>query len=290
MNEPLQMTTESPAVSFVSGDSVVFIDRKLRKYLAVVADDLRFNLRGGWLLGEDIIGTLPGSLVKTSRGELVRAYRATLEEYVLLMPRGATVVPPKDIGFISHWGDIFPGAVVVEAGVGSGALTLGLLRAVGPAGRVISYDLREDFINLARKNIATWREPLADCHETRLGNIHEELGNLSAVDRVVLDVPDPWEALDGAAAALRPDGLLVTYNPSIRQIDQLTCAVVDHTEFRDLEVAEIIMRPWVADRVRLRPSLRITGHSGFVARARRRSPLPATVDDTPADEIKTDDE
>ncbi len=263
---------------FRAGEPVIFIDRKTRKYLAILSEELRFNLRGGFLHGVDIIGALPGSLLHTSRGEAVRAYRATLEEYVLLMPRGAQVVPPKDIGYIVQWGDVFPGAVVVEAGVGSGALTLGLLRAVGSSGRVISFELREDFINLARKNLGNWPERLDARWEVRHGNVHEELAGLSEIDRIVLDLPDPWEALDGAAEALRPGGFLLAYNPSVRQVDRLVDAVLTHREFKEPEVSEVIVRPWIADRLRLRPSLRIVGHSGFLTRTRRRSPVEPAED------------
>lgn len=273
----------TPAGPFRPCEPVVLVDRKARKYMIQLSEELRFNLRGGILLGADVIGTMPGSLLHTSRGEAVRAYRPTLEEYVLLMPRGAQIVPPKDIAQLVHWGDIFPGAVVVEAGVGSGALTLGLLRAVGESGKVICYDLRQDFVNLARKNIRNWPEPLEERLEIRLGNVHEELGGLRDVDRVILDLPDPWAALDGAAAALRPGGILMAYNPAVRQIDRLVMEVCDHREFRDPEVAEVIFRPWVADRVRLRPELRIVGHTGFLTRARRRSPVEIVQEepDTP---------
>lgn len=281
MSEILLSHGVKPSEPFRLGDPVVFVDRKARKYLIVIKEDLRFNLRGGILTENDLVGVPPGTLILTSRKEPLRAYRPTLDEYVLLMPRGAQIIPPKDVAQIVLWGDIFPGAAVVEAGVGSGSMTLGLLRAVGSTGRVISYDLREDFINLARKNVRNWPERMEDRLEIRHGDIHAELGKHTEIDRVVLDLPDPWLALDGAARALHSGGFVVAYNPSIRSVDQLVNAIVDHHEFKDPEVVEVILRPWVADRVRLRPSLRITGHTGFLTRTRRRAPGEMTANEDP---------
>jgi tRNA (adenine57-N1/adenine58-N1)-methyltransferase len=273
---PASASSSAPPGALEAGEPVILVDRKLRKYLTVLNPQLRFDLRGGVFSGGELIGKEPGALVHSTRGEPVRVYRPTLEEYTLMMPRGATVIPPKDAGVIVQWGDIFPGAVVAEAGIGSGAMTLFLLRAVGAGGRVFAFDLRQDFINLARKNIAAWPEraagPLDERLEVHLGDVAEGLRRLSGIDRVVLDLPQPWDAVDAAAAALKPGGILIAYNPGIRQIDRLAQAILDHREFREPEVSETIQRPWAVDRLRLRPELRIVGHTGFLLRARRRSP------------------
>ncbi len=258
--------------TFRAGDPVVIIDRKSRKYLRILAEGKTFNLRGGLLSAGDLIGRLPGCHLQTSIGETITVHPATLDEYVLLMPRGATIIPPKDIAFIVHWGDIGPGHLVVEAGAGSGALTLGLLRAIGPAGKVISFEVREDFAGRALKNITAWPEKLADRLELRLGDVREGLATLSSVDRLVLDLPEPWGVLPAASQALRPGALFIAYVPTIRQIDRLTLSLLDCPEFSPPEVAELICRPWVADRTRLRPYLIIPGHSGFILRSRRVQP------------------
>lgn len=263
------------AAPFADGQPVILQDRKERKYLLFLREGKSFQLRGGQVASDRIIGRLPGLRVESSSGEVVSVYRPTLEEYVLLMPRGAQIVGPKDIGHVVLWGDIFPGATVLEAGIGSGALTLGLLRAVGPTGRVIAFELREDFANCARNNILAWPESLADRLEIRPGNVHERLGEVSNIDRMVLDLPDPWNAVEGAALALRPGGLLMAYSPNIRQLDTLVQALLDHPSFFKPDVTELIQRPWVADRLRLRPELRIVGHTGFLLRTRRRIPRPA---------------
>ncbi len=270
--------TDSPqrenadSTCFRDGEPAVFIDRKHRKYLMFLKTGHSYQLRGGRINSDNVIGDLPGCRVESSSGELLQAYRPTLEEYVLLMPRGAQIVSPKDIGHIVVWGDVFPGAVVVEAGIGSGSLTLGLLRAVGERGKVISFEIREDFANNARNNISAWWERLDKRLEIRLGDVHEELGALDVqVDRVILDLPDPWNALDGASRALRPGGILISYSPTIRQIDQLVLAILDRPQFSPPDLTEIIARPWVADDKRLRPNLRIIGHTGFLLRTRRRT-------------------
>lgn len=255
---------------FGPGEPAIIVDRKMRKYLMFLRPGKSFKLRGGRIECDDVIGLPTSDTVKSSTGEIVRLYRPSFEEYVLHMPRGAQIISPKDIGPILVWGDIFPGARVVEAGIGSGSLTLGLLRMVGDDGKVIAFELREDFANCARNNIEAWSEKLSGRLDLRAGDVHEELGKLTDVDRIVLDLPDPWRALEGAARALRPNGLLIAYSPTIRQIDQMVQAILDRPEFSSPDLIETIQRPWIADRMRLRPSLRIIGHTGFLLRTRRK--------------------
>ncbi len=258
--------------AFKAGEPVTLIDSKQRRYLVFPAAGERHSTGAGDVMADDIIGSLPGVRLRTRKNQVVAAYRTTLDEYVLLMPRAATVIPPKDIPFIVQFGDIFPGATVVEAGLGSGGLTLGLLRAVGDRGRVIAYELREDHANRGRKNVQAWPDGLASRLEVRIGDVHQELAAMRDVDRVVLDLPDPQNCLPAAAQALKPGGFVVAYTPGIRQIDTFVLASLEHPELAEPEVAEVILRPWVADRQRLRPELRITGHTGFIARVRRRGP------------------
>jgi tRNA (adenine57-N1/adenine58-N1)-methyltransferase len=269
---PSPMPSPAPGLAFAAGDAVTLIDSKQRKTFAFLIANGRVDVARGCVKAEALIGTLPGARVRTTAGDTVAAYRTTLEEYVLLMPRAATVVPPKDIAHLVHWADIHPGATVVEAGTGSGALTLGLMRAVGHTGKIIGFELRPDHLNRSRKNIENWPDTRGVPFDLRLGDVHQELLRLENVDRVVLDLPDPQNAVPGAAAALKPGGLVVAYLPGIRQVDAFVLAILDHNGLAEPEVVEVIVRPWVADRQRLRPEQRIIGHTGFLVRARRRGP------------------
>lgn len=254
---------------------MTLVDGKGRRFLRMLTPGERFHVTAGYVDADTLIGQEPALRIRTRKGGTLVIYRSTLEEYVLLMPRAAQIMVPKDLGFVLSWADVFPGAFVVEAGIGSGALTLSLLRALGPNGRIVAFELREDHANRARKNIAAWPETaparIGDRLDIRLGNVHQDLCHLCGVDRVLLDVPDPWEVLPAAAQALKPGGIVLAYAPGIRQMDQFVLAALDSRDFADPEVAEVILRPWAADRIRLRPNLRIIGHTGFVARARRRN-------------------
>lgn len=256
--------------AFRPHEPVVLFDRKHRLHLVFLAPGKRLHLQVGAFEADTLIGQLPGTRFATLKGEYVSAYRPTLEEYVLFMPRGAAIIPPKDIGYIMQMADVGPGQHVVEAGIGSGALTLSLLRGVGPAGKVTAYELREDHANRAMKNIHAWREPLADRLEVHIGDVVEGLAKMEHVDRIILDMPEPWPALDAAAQALRPGGILLCYLPTIRQVDRLALAILDQRYFSHPDVVEVLVRPWMADRTRLRPAMRMVSHTGFLVRARRR--------------------
>lgn len=255
---------------FESGEAVVIYDRRAKKHLVVLEEGKRVQVAGGAFDCDDLLGKAPGARIRTHRGGGVAAYRATLEDYVLLMPRAAAVMPPKDIAYVLQWADIFPGAHVVEAGIGSGGLTIGLLEAVGPEGRVTSFDLREDHAKRALKNIDCWRGNLRERLDFRLGDMNEGIKEVGPVDRVVLDVPEPWTALAGVETSLKHGGIWVCYLPTIRQVDQLVMTLMDARAFSPPDVIEILLRPWVADKVRLRPELTMVGHSGFLVRTRRR--------------------
>ncbi|MBI3180502.1 MAG: tRNA (adenine-N1)-methyltransferase [Deltaproteobacteria bacterium] len=266
----LAPTSPSRRDAFAPGDLCVLIDRRDRRYVLTLVPGEKFHGTYGWIDCDALIGAPPGLRARTSKGDTMAAYRPTLEEYVLLMPRAAQIVTPKDLAFIPYWADVFPGATVVEAGAGSGALTLALLRAVGAHGRVIAFELREEFANRARKNIEGWSDGLASRVDLRVGDVNGELAALTQVDRVVLDLPEPWQTVPAAAQALVPGGIMLAYLPNTRQVDRLAIAFLDHPSFAPPEVCEALVRPWVADRERLRPSLRMVSHSGFLVRARRR--------------------
>ncbi len=277
---------ETPSIApcaFAANDPVTIIDDKQRRTFGLLVPGENIGVARGSVPAASLIGVLPGARVRTTAGSVVAVYRSTLEEYVLLMPRAATVVPPKDIAFLMYWLDVQPGATVVDAGTGSGALALGLMRAVGKEGRVVSFELRPDHANRARKNIEAWPDTRGVPFEIRAGDVHQELSSLRDIDRVLLDLPDPQNALAGAALALKPGGMLGAYLPGIRQIDALVLAALDGHDFAEPEVVEVAARPWVVDHQRLRPELRTIGHTGFLARLRRRGPkLREASDDSTA--------
>jgi tRNA (adenine57-N1/adenine58-N1)-methyltransferase len=197
-------------------------------------------------------------------------FRPTLEEFILKMTRGAQVVYPKDVGAILIAADIYPGATVVEAGAGSGALTIGLLRAVGPAGRVVSYEVREDFAGTARANVEAFLGK-AENWDLRMGSVYEPIEEKD-VDRIVLDVPEPWRAVSPAADAIRSGGILLSYLPTVPQIQQLTEALRDE-RWTGVRTTETLVRPWKVDGASVRPEHRMVAHTGFVTTARRVIPI-----------------
>lgn len=253
---------------FRPGTPIVVVDHRGRRRLTSLTPGRRYHLTGGHFEMDVLVGAPAGIKVLTSGGNPVFVYPATLDEYVTMMPRCAQIVLPKDIAFICHWADIEPGMTVVEAGLGSGALSLGLLRAVGPTGLLKSFEIRPEFISRAKKNLEGWPTYRASTHQIINTDVVQGLQELRGIDRVVLDMPGPQLVVDAAAAALRPNGVLVAYLPNIRQVDELVLKVLGHSGFGDPEVTEVLVRPWVADRTRLRPAQHMISHTGFLVRAR----------------------
>jgi tRNA (adenine57-N1/adenine58-N1)-methyltransferase len=251
---------------FKANDPVLFIDRKARSYLKLLRPGTKLSIRGE-IGSDDIIGIEEGSRVKFSTGETFVAIRPTYADLIPFLPRAAQVIYPKDTGPLLVWGDVFPGATVIEGGTGAGALTIALLRAVGPTGRVISYEIREDFANAARKNVATffgdapnWTLRLRDLYEG-----FEETG----VDRMFLDLPEPWRALDVAAPALRPGGVLTCYVPTALQLKD-TCEALQRSAcFGQTESFETLLRHWQVKGMSVRPVHRMVAHSAFIIVSRR---------------------
>ncbi|MCA9735762.1 tRNA (adenine-N1)-methyltransferase, partial [candidate division KSB1 bacterium] len=178
---------------FQAGDPVIFFDKKERSYYAILEAEKIQNIRGDFIPHDEVIGREDGVTLFSQRNKPVHVFRATLSEQVLYMPRGAQVVYPKEIALITTYADIFPGAKVVEAGLGSGALTSGLLRAVGEKGTVVSYEIRDDFINNASKNLKNFFGGMPDNHIIRQMDVYEQFEDADA-DRLVLDLPEPWRA------------------------------------------------------------------------------------------------
>ena len=246
------------------GEPVLLIDRKRRRYLFDLASGREFHTHTGVIAHDDIIGAPEGTRLRSSRGATFLALRPTLADAVLKMPRGAQVIYPKDIGPILVLADIFAGARVLEAGVGSGALSMALLRA----GAVVSgYELREDFCKRARANVERFCGSEAlDRYRTELRDVYEGIDEIG-LDRVVLDLPEPWRVVPHAAPALRPGGILLAFTPSTVQVQRLRHAL-DDSPFDLHETVEVLQRGWHVEGDAVRPNHRMVAHTGFLTVSR----------------------
>ena len=267
---------------FAAGEHALFVDRRGRRYLVGLEEGERFNSHIGHFEHEDVIGEPEGAWIETSRGHLLLALRPTMGDYTRLMPRTATVVYPKDLGAMIVAGDVFPGASVVEAGCGSGAVTIALMRAVGPRGSVDSYDLRQDMVDRASENVAAAAADMGNV-SIQLGDVSEALARRAAAgrpaDRVVLDLPEPWDVVPHAAAALRPGGVLVSFLPTVLQVRDLVEALKTSGRFAVVETTESMVRSWMVASRSVRPDHRMVGHTGFITSARLCQPRPAAAGD-----------
>jgi tRNA (adenine57-N1/adenine58-N1)-methyltransferase len=267
-----------------AGDGVLLIDeRRGRRHLVTLRPGQAFHSDRGVLSHDLLIGAAEGVTVETSLGARYLALRPTLGEYVLEMPRGAQVIYPKDLATIAFFADVGPGQTVCEAGLGSGALALTLLRAVGPLGRVISYEIREEFARRAVRNI-----------EARLGRDLPHIVHLADVyqgfledrlDRVVLDLPEPWRLVEPAATAIRAGGVFCAYVPTLPQAQRTHEALAAHAAFALAETFETLLRPWHIVGPSVRPAHRMVAHTGFLTLARRvqprRRPVAAVAPEEP---------
>jgi len=254
---------------FASGDQCFISDVKGREYLFLLDHGATFQSDKGAVSHDDIIGLGEGSTFRTTTGAAFVAMRPRLADHVLKMKRGAAVMYPKDAGALITWADIAPGCVVVEAGTGSGALTIALSRAVGSEGRVVSVERREDHHNRARKLIETFMGSVPGNVDLRIGEVEDVLRTLQP-HRVVLDVPEPWEVVPAAAEALPGGGGFACYVPNIPQVQRATDVLRESRTFTGIETFEIMMRSWAIDDRSVRPEHRMVGHTGFLTVARRR--------------------
>jgi tRNA (adenine57-N1/adenine58-N1)-methyltransferase len=259
------------------GEWVRLVDAKGRKHNICLEAGKTFHTNRGGMSHDDLIGREEGfTVISTSGGEYL-VFRPLLSEFVVSMPRGAAVVYPKDAAQIVAMADIFPGADVVEAGVGSGALTCSLLRAVGPFGRVTSYERREEFADVARKNVTQFfGAPDGETHPAwslRLGDLAEELpATGERYDRVILDMLAPWECLDATAGALRPGGIVCAYVATTTQLSRFMETVRLHGGFTEPQAWESLVRDWHVEGLAVRPGHKMIGHTAFLVTARRMAP------------------
>lgn len=260
---------------FQVGERVQLTGPKGRLNTVTLQPGGAFHSHRGVLSHDLIIGEPDASVIESSNGDQYLAMRPLLEDFVLSMPRGAAIVYPKDAGQILIRGDIFPGAVVVEAGVGSGALSLSLLRGVGPEGTLLSFERRDEFAVVARGNVETFLGYAPDNWSITVGDLQEALPKTvepGSVDRVVLDMLAPWECLDEVATALTPGGVLVCYIATATQLSRVAEAMRATGAFTDPESSETLVRTWHVEGLAVRPDHRMIGHTGFLLVARRLAP------------------
>ncbi len=257
---------------FREGDSALLIDRKGRRYMVRLEQSGEFHTHIGHFSHDELLGHDEGAWVLTSKGHHLLAVKPTMADYSLEMPRIATVIYPKDVGAILVYGDIFPGARVLEAGTGSGALTAALLRAVGPTGFVASYDVRQDMLERARSNVESLFPDVSNL-SLKLGDVGEGFDE-DGLDRIVLDLPEPWHVAPHAEERLLPGGIFLSFLPTILQVHELTRTLRERRTFDLIETFEVMQRSWTVGRRNVRPDHRMVAHTGFVTTARRCSPRP----------------
>ncbi len=249
---------------FADGDRVLLIDAKKRRYLVTLQEGGEFHSHAGFVPHADLLGRTEGVTVKSTMGSRYIAIRPTLSDFVFKMPRGAQVIYPKDLGPILLLADIFPGARVLESGVGSGALSMTMLRA---GADVTGYELREDFAARAQHNVAAFLGDEADGrYRVEVRDSYEGI-DLDDLDRIVLDLPEPWQLVGHAEQALHPGGILVAYTPSILQARRLREAL-DASAFGMAETLEVLNRSWHIEGQSVRPDHRMVAHTGFLTHAR----------------------
>ncbi len=269
------MTDARPSGPFRLGDRVQLTGPKGRLHTITLREGGEMHTHHGVLRHEDLVGAPDGSVVLNSSGHEYLALRPLLRDFVMSMPRGAAIVYPKDAAQILAQADVFPGAVVVEAGVGSGALSLWLLRAVGPEGRLVSFERRADFAEVARANVETFLGAPPPTWEVRVGDLVESLPDAVApasVDRVVLDMLAPWECIDVVADALTPGGVVLCYVATATQLSRVAEYLRATGLFTEPDASETMVRGWHVEGLAVRPDHRMVAHTGFLITARRLAP------------------
>ncbi|GAA5151222.1 tRNA (adenine-N1)-methyltransferase [Microbacterium pseudoresistens] len=269
------MSAPRPSGPFREGDRIQLTGPKGRMHTITLRADGELHTHHGVLRHRDLVGLPDGSVVENSSGHEYLALRPLLRDFVMSMPRGAAIVYPKDSAQIIAQADIFPGAVVVEAGVGSGALSLSLLRAIGPEGRLHSFERRDDFAEVATANVETFLGETPETWSVVVGDLVEALPNTldaGSVDRVVLDMLAPWECIDAVADALTPGGVVLCYVATATQLSRTAEYIRATGLYTEPESSETMVRGWHVEGLAVRPDHRMVAHTGFLITARRLAP------------------
>ncbi|MDH3293028.1 MAG: tRNA (adenine-N1)-methyltransferase [Acidimicrobiia bacterium] len=246
------------------GELVLLVDQKNRRYVIKLEAGGDFQTHAGSLHHHLIIGQSEGHSLSSTRGQKFTVYRPTLSDFIMTMPRGAQVIYPKDIGPMLLMADIGPGVKVFESGVGSGALSMAMLRA---GAHITGYELRDDFASRARNNVSMFLgDEALDRYEIHLRDSYEGIEH-GGFDRVVLDIPEPWRVIPHVPSVLGAGGLLVSYSPSITQVMKVSEAL-KQAGFSDISTTEVLNRGWHVDGQAVRPDHRMVAHTGFLTRAR----------------------
>ena len=261
---------------FEAGERIALTDPKGRRHSIVLGAGAQFHTAKGPVNHDDLIGRPEGVVVTSARGVEYLAMRPLLREFTVAMPRGAAVIYPKDAALIVMGADIFPGATVLEAGAGSGALSCALLRAVGATGHLISYERREDFASIARRNVEDFFGQPHPAWDLRVGDLVVSLADRpitpGTVDRVILDMLAPWECVAAVAEILIPGGVLCCYVATTTQMAETIETLRAHTGFTEPEASEALVRAWHVEGLAVRPGHAMVGHTGFLIMTRRMAP------------------
>ena len=258
---------------FVAGDPALLIDEKGRHFLLKLEHGRTFQFHRGTVPHDELIGAQNGSWVVSSGGANLLLIRPRLADFILKMKRSAQVVYPKDLGPILVYADIGPGMTVLEAGTGSGALTVALTRAVGPTGRVVSFDVRDDHSAHARKTLERWFGEVPANVELHVGDVAAHIEDV-APDRIVLDLPEPWHAIEAAAKHQPNGGVLCAYLPTVPQVQTTVERARDLKVFAEIEVKEVLIRNWNVSGRSVRPAHSMIGHTGFLVFMRKTADEP----------------
>jgi tRNA (adenine57-N1/adenine58-N1)-methyltransferase len=256
---------------FSAGDRIQLTDPKGKMYTFTITPGKEWHTHKGWIVHNDLIGLPEGSVVSTSAGLQFTAFKPLLGDFVLSMPRGATIVYPKDAAMIIGVADVFPGAKVIEAGVGSAALSISLLRAIGPTGELTSFERREDFADIARENVRTYFGTVPTNWNLNIGSVQNSSID-KKYDRVILDMLAPWECISFAAEVLRPGGVFLAYVATTTQLSMTAEAIKEDGHFTEPLSSETIVRDWHHEGLAVRPMQRMIGHTGFLIVTRRMAP------------------
>lgn len=259
---------------FSEGDPALLVDERGRHFLLRLEAGRTFQFHKGAIEHSKLIGAEDGTWVESSGGATLLLLRPRLADFILKMKRGAQVIYPKDLGPILIYADIGPGMTVLEAGTGSGALTLALARAVGPTGLVVSVERREDHAAQARKTVERWHGEIPPNVELRVGEVSEMVVVLRP-ERIVLDLPEPWHTVELAAEHQPPGGLLCAYLPTVPQVQTTVETARQTGAYVELEIKEFMFRDWNVSGRSVRPEHSMVGHTGFLVfmrRAERRAP------------------